>query len=191
MQDKLGKPVSSGRLEAFSDGVIAVIITLMVLELPKPHGATLDSLRPIVPSFLVYVFSFRIIATYWNNHHHLFIPRAANVTPRIMWFNLHFLFWLSLVPFFTGWLGEYYTQSWPTACFAILLLITALSYQFLQHAVRHLEESSGKTGGIGAKGAISLACYVLAIPAAFMYPLISDALFVIVAAIWFVPESRR
>ncbi len=180
------------RLEAFSDGVIAIIITIMVLELKAPHGTGLADLRPLLPVFLSYVLSFVYLAIYWNNHHHL-IGAARRVHGGIMWANLHLLFWLSLVPFVTSWIGVNHQAGWPTALYGAVLLMAAVSYFILQGViVRDHGPDSELARALGRdwKGRLSIACYAAGIAAAAFVPLISYALFVFVALVWFVPDNR-
>ncbi|MBS0613304.1 MAG: DUF1211 domain-containing protein [Proteobacteria bacterium] len=180
------------RMVAFSDGVIAVIITIMVLELKVPHGEELRTVLPLVPVFLSYVLSFLYVGIYWNNHHHL-LQAAEYVNGRILWANLHLLFWLSLIPFATGWLGENHAASLPVAVYGVVLLFSAVAYTILnQELVRNHEAGAAVTrsSGIGLKGMLSIACYVLAIALAFVNPWISCALYVAVALSWFIPERR-
>src|ERR1051326_4646210 len=184
--------MQKNRLEAFSDGVIAIIITIMVLELKVPHGVELAALKPLLPVFLSYVLSFIYVGIYWNNHHHLF-HTAREVSGGIMWANLHLLFWLSLIPFVTGWMGENHFAALPTSVYGFILLMSAVSYTLLVMAILAGEGHSSRLGraiGRDSKGKISLALYIAAIPLAFVHQLISDALFVIVALIWFIPDRR-
>ncbi|HET7457823.1 MAG TPA: TMEM175 family protein [Gemmatimonadaceae bacterium] len=181
-----------GRLEAFSDGVVAILITIMVLELRPPHGVDLAALRGVVPTFLSYVLSFVFLGIYWNNHHHLF-QAAHRVTGRVLWANLHMLFWLSLVPFVTSWRGENHSAPLPTALYGVVMLLSGAAFRILQGTVI-TAEGSGSTlaraiGG-DAKGKISLACYVAAIALAFVNPWLSDVLFVAVALMWLAPDPR-
>ena len=181
-----------GRLEAFSDGVLAVIITIMVLEMKVPHGAGLAAIKPVLPVFLNYVLSFVFIAIYWNNHHHM-LYTAQRIDGKTMWANLHLLFWLSLVPFVTGWLGENHFAAIPTALYGIVLLMAAIAYTMLQKAIVAANgRSSALATAVGSdlKGKVSLLCYVAAICAAFVYQWISDVLFVTVAIIWLIPDPR-
>jgi uncharacterized membrane protein len=184
--------MSASRLEAFSDGVIAIIITIMVLELEVPHGSDLAALRPLLPVFLSYVLSFVYIAIYWNNHHHLL--RATNrVNGRIMWSNMHLLFWLSLVPFVTGWLGQHHGGAWPTALYGCVMVMAAIAYIILQTAiVESLGHGSALAASLGGdfKGKLSLACYAAAIGLAFVNQWWSDALYALVALIWLIPDRR-
>ena len=180
------------RLEAFSDGVIAIIITIMVLELKAPPGADLAALRPVLPAFLSYVLSFVIIAVYWNNHHHL-LHATKRVNGRIMWANSHLLFWLSLVPFTTRWLGENHGGSWPTALYGMVLIMAACAYTILQTAIVALQgKDSALATALGSdwKGKLSLASYAAAIALAFADQRVSDALYVFVTLLWLVPDRR-
>src|SRR5204863_622963 len=184
--------MSKTRLEAFSDAVIAIIMTVMVLELRVPHGADWTAPRPMVPSFLTYVLSFVILGIYWNNHHHL-LHAVERVTGRVLWPNLHLLFWLSLIPFVTGWMGENHFAALPTAVYGVVLLMSAVSYTLLVMAlVAGQEHSSRLSRAIGRdyKGKVSLVLYAAAIPLAFVNQMISDALYVAVALIWFIPDRR-
>ncbi len=184
--------MNKGRLEAFSDGVIAIIITIMVLELKVPHGSGLDVLRPLVPVFLSYVLSFVNVGIYWNNHHHL-LHASRHVDGRVMWANLLLLFWLSLFPFCTGWMGENHFAAVPTALYGVVLFAAACSFVILQKAIVAVDgEGSPLARAIGAdrKGLVSRIMYGAAIPAAFYRPWISWALYVGVALIWFIPDRR-
>jgi uncharacterized membrane protein len=179
-------------VEAFSDGVIAVIITIMVLELKPPHGTDFAALRPTLPTFAAYVLSFVFVGIYWNNHHHML--RATNgVDGRAMWANLHLLFWLSLAPFTTTWLGENPTAPVPTAVYGLGLLMDAVAFTLLQNAllaVNGPDSPFAKAVKSDFKGKISLVLYVAAIGFAFVSPAISDVMFVVVAIMWFVPDRR-
>jgi len=184
--------MSKGRLEAFSDGVIAILITIMVLELRPPHGADLGALREVVPSFLSYVLSFVYLGIYWNNHHHM-LYATDRVNGAVLWANLHLLFWLSLVPFGTAWVGQNHRAAVPTALYGVLLTCAALSYTILQATIiRHQGPGSKLAAAVGRdrKGKLSLLMYVAAIPLAFVDPVISEVLYAIVAAIWLVPDRR-
>jgi uncharacterized membrane protein len=180
------------RLEAFSDGVIAIIITIMVLELQIPHAPTLDALRPLLPLFLTYVLSFVYIGIYWNNHHHL-IHAAGTVTGGVLWANMHLLFWLSLVPFTTGWMGENHFAPLPTAAYGVVLLMAAIAYWIL---VRVIIAAQGPHSRLAAaigrdiKGNVSALMYAIAIPLAFVHQAIAEAIYVGVAATWLVPDRR-
>lgn len=184
--------MKTSRLEAFSDGVIAVIITIMVLELEVPHGTDPAALGQLLPVFLAYVLSFLMLGIYWNNHHHL-LNVTEEVTGGIMWANLHLLFWLSLIPFFTGWLGENHDATWPTVCYGVVLLMAAIAYMILQKLIVSCHGDHSKLAaalGSDLKGKVSLGSYALAIVFAPFYPWISDLLFVFVAIIWVVPDRR-
>ena len=179
------------RLEAFSDGVIAIIITIMVLELKVPHGTDVSALEPLVPKFFSYVLSFVFVAIYWNNHHHM-LHAAKKINGAIMWANMHLLFWLSLVPFVTAWMGEN-GGAWPTALYGMVLLMAACAYTILQQRIIafHGNESI-LASAIGSdwKGKLSLVSSVAAIGLAFANPWFSDALYVFVAILWIIPDRR-
>jgi uncharacterized membrane protein len=184
--------MEKGRLEAFSDGVIAIIITIMVLELKVPHDADFAALRPLVPVFLSYVLSFIYVGVYWNNHHHLF-QAAQRVNGTILWTNLHLLFWLSLIPFVTGWMGENHFSAAPTALYGLVLFMAALAYWFLQCAIiaEHGRDSVLAAAlGPDWKGKLSPALYLVAIGLAFVQEWLADALYVLVAVLWFIPDRR-
>lgn len=180
------------RLEAFSDGVMAVIITIMVLELRPPHNTDLAAIRALLPGFLTYVLSFFFLGVYWNNHHHL-LRATHKISGGIMWANLHLLFWLSLIPFFTGWLGENHEGAWPTALYGVVLLMAAVAYTILQATIVACHGKDSKlASAIGSdfKGKLSLGMYLTAIVFAPFYPLISDLLYLFVAIIWVIPDRR-
>ena len=184
--------MTKGRLEAFSDGVIAIIITIMVLELKVPHGVDLEALRPLAPAFLSYVLSFIYLGIYWNNHHHL-LHAARHVDGRILWANLHLLFWLSLLPFMTHWTGETGFAAVPIAIYGVVLLLAGFAYSLLVRALiaRHGVDSVLATAiGSDFKGNLSLAVYLLAILLAFANRWVSFALYVAVAILWLVPDRR-
>jgi len=185
--------MTKGRLEAFSDGVIAIIITIMVLELKVPHGAELASLRPLAPVLLSYVLSFVYVGIYWNNHHHL-LHAARHVDGRILWANLHLLFWLSLFPFVTHWVGETSFAEWPVAVYGVVLLMAALAYTLLVRALlaRHGPDSVLAAAiGTDLKGNVSIACYVLGILlAALVNRWAAFAVYAVVALIWLIPDLR-
>jgi uncharacterized membrane protein len=184
--------MSPTRLEAYSDAVIAIIITIMVLELHPPESAELSALLPVLPVFLSYVLSFIYLSIYWNNHHHL-LHATKHVSGAILWANVFLLFWLSLIPFSTSWMSEHIGAAWPTALYGINLLMSAIAYALLTTAIikRHGRDSDlAKAIGPDFKGNISLAGYILGILAAFFNPLISYAMFVAVAALWLVPDRR-
>jgi len=184
--------MSKGRLEAFSDGVIAILITIMVLELKVPHEATLEALQPLGPVFLSYILSFVYLGTYWNNHHHL-LQAAKVVDGRVLWANLHLLFWLSLFPFATGWMGENSFAAVPTAVYGFVFLMAAVGYTIL---VRALVAAPGQPAalaaaiGSDAKGKVSVIVFVAAIPVALVAPLVSLAGYVAMLVWWFVPDRR-
>ena len=180
------------RLEAFSDGVIAILITIMVLELRIPEGADWDSVQPIVPVFLTYVLSFVVLGIYWSNHHHL-LHMADRITGGIMWANLHLLFWLSLTPFATGWMGRNQFAPLPTAMYGVVLLFSAVSYTILVRMIIAAQGPSSRLKaaiGSDAKGYLSLAIYAAAIPLAFVNRWIAYALYVAVVLMWLVPDRR-
>jgi len=184
--------VGKGRLEAFSDGVIAIIITIMVLELKIPHGADLHALEPVVPLFVSYLISFTFIGIYWNGHHHM-LHLVKRVDARIMWLNLHLLFWLSLVPVVTGWVGENPRSSLPAAFYGGVLLAAALAFNVLQRAIRAGHKDDPTTYAMlsrTTKGTISQLLYATGIGLAFVHPWLADALYVIVALMWFVPDRQ-
>lgn len=185
--------MKTGRLEAFSDAVIAIIMTIMVLELKVPHEVTLESLRPLLPVFLSYVLSFVYLGIYWNNHHHL-LKATKRVNGAILWANMHLLFWLSLVPFATGWMGENHFAPLPTALYGGVMLCSALAYIILQTIIiRHeLDKDHVLADAVSkdVKGKASIAMYVAAIPLAFLSPWVSGALFGAVAIIWLIPDRQ-
>ncbi len=180
------------RLETFSDGVIAILITIMVLELPIPHGTDLHALEPVLPVLLAYVLSFIYLGIYWNNHHHM-LHAADHVDGRILWANMHLLFWLSLVPFTTAWLTENGIAPLSTAAYGVVLALTAVAYSFLQISIiahggpnAHLREAVGRD----YKGKLSIVLYLFAIFLAWANPWISIAFYVLVAGMWFIPDRR-
>jgi uncharacterized membrane protein len=184
--------VGKSRLEAFSDGVLAIIITIMVLELKVPHGGTLESLHGLGPVFVAYIISFIYVGIYWNNHHHL-IHLVKRVNGRIMWANLHLLFWLSLTPVTTGWIGEHPHMPWPAAAYGLVLLGSAIAYLILQTVIvrDHADEGQLKAAlGGDWKGKLSPVLYLAGIVGAFVTPWISEACYVTVAIIWVVPDRR-
>lgn len=184
--------MSKTRLEAFSDGVIAILITIMVLELRPPHGEDLAALRGLLPSFLSYLLSFIFLGIYWNNHHHM-LNATERVNGAVLWANLHLLFWLSLVPFGTAWVGENHRAPLPTALYGVLLACAGLAYTTLQSTIiRQQGPGSRLAAAVGSdkKGKLSLVMYIAAIPLAFVEPAISDVLYAIVAAVWLVPDRR-
>jgi len=184
--------MEKNRLEAFSDGVLAIIITIMVLELKVPHGVELAALKPVLPVLLSYVLSFIYVGIYWNNHHHLF-QSTQRVSGRILWANLHLLFWLSLFPFVTGWVGENHLAATPTAVYGVVLLIAAIADYVLQRAIiaQQGRESLLATAiGGDWKGKLSPLLYLAAVPLAFVSPWIANGLYVLVALLWLVPDRR-
>lgn len=184
--------MTKDRLLAFSDGVIAVIITIMVLEMKIPRGADLAALKPVLPTFLVYVLSFLNVGIYWNNHHHL-LYASERIDGRVMWSNLLLLFWLSLFPFTTGWMGENHFDALPTAVYGIVLICAAVSYFVLQRSlirVNGRDSVLARAIGNDPKGRLSLLLYAVAIPLAFVNQWISDALYVLVSVTWLIPDRR-
>jgi uncharacterized membrane protein len=184
--------VGRGRLEAFSDGVIAIIITIMVLELTVPHGDTIEALVPLAPVFSSYVLSFVHVGLYWNNHHHL-MHAVRQVSGTVLWCNLHLLFWLSLVPFVTGWMGENHFASLPVAMYGVVMLMSGIAYYLLTRSlVRHhgLDSPLARALGSDFKGKISVVIYVVAIAVAFLNRWVSLGLYITVAAIWLIPDRR-
>ena len=180
------------RLEAFSDGVLAIIITIMVLELKVPHGEDLAALQPLLPVFLSYVLSFAYIGIYWNNHHRM-LHAAHRITGGILWANLHLLFWLSLLPFVTGWMGENHFAPMPTALYGVVLLMAAIAYWILQRVIIASEGRDSvlaRAVGKDVKGNLSLLIYAAAIPLAFADHRISQLCYVFVALLWLVPDRR-
>ncbi len=184
--------MGKNRLEAFSDGVLAIIITLMVLDLKVPHSSDLAALKPVLPVFFTYVLSFLYVGIYWNNHHHL-LKAAHRVTGAMMWANLHLLFWLSLFPFVTGWMGENHFTAAPTAVYGAVLLLAALAYYILQSVILATEGCDSKLAaalGRDFKGKLSPILYALAIATAFLRPWISGLIYVAVALLWLIPDRR-
>jgi len=184
--------MTRGRLEAFSDGVIAIIITVMVLEMKVPHGGGLEDLRPLLPVFLSYVLSFLYVGIYWNNHHHM-LHACTAVTGAILWANLHLLFWLSLFPFITGWMGENHFTAVPTALYGVVLLMAAIAYYLLQQVIIRAQGQDSilkKAIGRDWKGKLSLVLYIIAIVATLRSSWIAQAILVIAALIWLIPDRR-
>lgn len=184
--------MGKNRLEAFSDGVIAIIITIMVLELKVPHGEGFDALAPLIPVFLSYVLSFIYVGIYWNNHHHM-LHACHNVTGPILWANLHLLFWLSLFPFATGWMGENHFAAAPSAAYGVVLLMAAVAYWLLQQIIiasQGRESLLRKAVGGDWKGKLSPLIYAAAIPLAFWSQWASQCIYVLVALVWLVPDRR-
>ncbi|HTE02387.1 MAG TPA: TMEM175 family protein [Mucilaginibacter sp.] len=184
--------MKKGRLEAFSDGVIAIIITIMVLELKVPHEHDLQSLLPVLPVLLSYVLSFVYVGIYWNNHHHMFYL-VDTIAGSALWANLNLLFWLSLVPFVTEWMGESHFAQWPVAAYGFVLIMNSISYGILARVlIRHSGKSSALAEAVGRdrKGKISTLIYALAIGLSFVHAYLSFGLYIVVAIIWFIPDTR-
>src|SRR5664279_993001 len=184
--------MEKNRLEAFSDGVLAVIITIMVLELKVPHNSDLTALQPLLPVFLTYLLSFIYLGIYWNNHHHL-VKAAQKVTAGIMWANLHLLFWLSLFPFVTGWMGENHFTPVPTALYGAVLLLAAIAYYILQSVIIAAQGPGSRLAvsiGRDLKGKLSPVLYAMAIAASFFRPWIAGCIYVVVALLWLIPDRR-
>jgi uncharacterized membrane protein len=187
-ETKMGKT----RVEAFSDGVIAILITIMVLEMKVPHGESIDALMPLLPVFLSYVLSFVYVGIYWNNHHHM-LHTCDKVTGAVLWANLHLLFWLSLIPFATGWMGENHLAATPVALYGVVLLMAAIAYFILQHLIIASQGNDSllkKAVGKDWKGRISIVIYAAAIVLAFYSQKFSIALYVLAALMWLVPDRR-
>ena len=188
----MGSDMGKGRLEAFSDGVIAILITIMVLELKVPHGNDLSALQPLLPVFLSYVLSFIYVGIYWNNHHHM-MHTVQHVTGGMLWANLHLLFWLSLIPITTGWMGENHFASIPTAAYGVVLLMCALAYVILQRIIiasQGRDSALARAVGRDGKGKLSAVLYAAAVFAACTLPWLAQLLYVVVAVIWLVPDRR-
>src|SRR5699024_9468881 len=184
--------MNTGRLEAFSDGVIAVALTVMVLGIDVPEHTTLAALAPLLPQFLTYILSFVYIGIYWSNHHHL-LHAAERVSGRALWANLHLLFWITLIPLSTAWMGVNYTAAVPTALYGVILLLAALAYYMLARVLVGLhgaDSALARALGRDSKNIVSAVLYALAIPLAFVHTAIADVLYVIVAAIWLIPDRR-
>ncbi|HJP83166.1 MAG TPA: TMEM175 family protein [Fimbriimonadaceae bacterium] len=184
--------MTKGRIEAFSDAVIAIILTIMVLELKVPHDSTLEALKPLFPTLLSYVLSFLYLGIYWNNHHHLF-QAVKTIRGGVLWANLHLLFWLSLVPFVTSWMGENHFAPTPTAMYGVVLLGAAIGYSIMVHVLlKHHDSNSILARAIGqdAKGHLSLFLYCVSIFSAFFAPVVAGAIYLVVALIWLVPDRR-
>ena len=184
--------MNKGRLEAFSDGVLAIVITIMVLEIRVPHGHELADLKPVIPVFLSYVLSFIYVGIYWNNHHHM-MHTVRQVNGGILWANLHLLFWLSLIPFVTGWMGENQFSPMPLALYGVVLLMAAIAYFMLQNLIiRSHGRNSLLTKAIGKdiKGKISPILYVIAVASSWLSQWISGSIYILVALIWLIPDKR-
>jgi uncharacterized membrane protein len=183
--------MTTARVEAFSDGVIAIIITIMVLELRPPHDASLAGLRPLVPVLGSYVLSYIFLGIYWSNHHHL-LHAAQHVNGRVLWANLHLLFWLSLIPFVTAWMGENKFTTWPVALYGCVLLLAGIAYNILVRALLASSDNTLLADALGSdfKGKISMVGYLVAIPLAFVHPWVAFLLYILVAIMWLIPDRR-
>jgi uncharacterized membrane protein len=184
--------MGKNRLEAFSDGVIAIIITIMVLELKVPHGADWDTLAPLGPVFLSYVLSFIYVGIYWNNHHHL-LHSITKVNGSVLWANLHLLFWLSLIPFVTGWMGENHFGKVPVAIYGVVLMMCALAYLLLEHILIRLhgkQSALAQAVGNDKKAWLSMALYLGGVALAMLHPWLGASLYALVALMWFIPDRR-
>lgn len=184
--------MNKNRLEAFSDGVLAIIITIMVLELKVPHGSSPEVLKPLVPVFMSYLLSFIYVGIYWNNHHHM-MQLAKKVNGRVLWANLHLLFWLSLFPFATAWMGENHYDTWPVAVYGMVMFMAAIAYFILQRTLEKLHGADSDFSSAfqkRAKDRVSTLLYLIAIGGSFISPLIGIACYIAVAVIWFIPDRR-
>ncbi len=184
--------MGKGRLEAFSDGVLAIIITIMVLELKVPHGEQIEALAPLVPVFFSYVLSFVYVGIYWNNHHHM-LHTTHSVTGPILWANLHLLFWLSLFPFVTGWMGENHFAAMPSAVYGVVLFMAAVAYWILEQTIIAAQGSASllrEALGSDWKGKASPVAYAIGVLLAFWSPSLAQAMYVLVALIWLIPDRR-
>ncbi|WP_045521436.1 TMEM175 family protein [Neobacillus niacini] len=184
--------MNKNRLEAFSDGVLAIIITIMVLEIKIPHSSNIQDLLQIFPTFISYLISFIYVGIYWNNHHHL-IHTLHKVTGPVMWANLHLLFWLSLIPFASGWIGENHYKPYPTMLYGVMLLMAAVAYFILQGIIIKVEGKSSKLKqavGNDWKGKVSVVCYFFAVCTSLKWPWIAQIIYVIVAIMWLLPDRR-
>ena len=184
--------MGTNRLEAFSDGVLAIIITIMVLEMKVPHGSDLNSLKPLLPVFLSYILSFINIGLYWNNHHHMLFT-VEHVNGKVLWANTHLLFWLSLVPFTTAWMGENHFTTWPVVLYGLVLMMAGVAYYILAHTLISLhgkDSTLARAFGKDHKGIISVVIYVIAVPLAFLNSTITLCMYAMVAAMWLIPDRR-
>jgi len=184
--------MTKGRLEAFSDGVLAIIITIMVLEMKVPHGTSIEVLKPLLPVFLSYVLSFINIGIYWNNHHHM-LHAAKKVNGSVLWANIHLLFWLSLFPFVTAWMGENHFVTLPVALYGVVSFMAGVAYYFLAHCLADLHGKNSQLAqafGKDRKGIISVVLYLIGIIFSFIYAWVALGIYVLVSAIWFIPDKR-
>lgn len=184
--------MGKGRLEAFSDGVLAIIITIMVLEMKVPHGNNPDALKPLLPVFISYILSFIYLGIYWNNHHHL-MHIVHKVSGNVLWANIHLLFWLSLVPFATAWMGENNFSTWPVILYGVILLMAAIAYYILAHCLTNVhgkESALAQALGKDRKGIISIILYLIGLALTFFNSWLGFSVYVIVATIWFIPDRR-
>lgn len=184
--------MTKGRMEAFSDGVIAIIITIMVLEMKVPHGSSLHDLKPILPVFISYILSFTIVAIYWNNHHHM-LHAAHKINGTVLWANIHLLFWLSLFPFVAGWMGENNFALTPVMFYGIVSMMAGIAYYFLAHCLTDIHGRDSEFAsalGSDTKGKLSVVIYAIAVALCFIHPLIALVLYFTVAVIWFIPDKR-
>ncbi|HUS01478.1 MAG TPA: TMEM175 family protein [Chitinophagaceae bacterium] len=180
------------RLQAFSDGVIAIIITIMVLEMKVPHSADLSSLKPVIPIFMSYILSFIYVGIYWNNHHHM-MHTIHHVNGRVLWANTHLLFWLSLIPFASGWMGENHFAKWPVVVYGVVVCMAGIAYYFLSQSLLKLHGKDSRLGlaiGNDRKGITSVIIYVMGIGLCFIHPWLGVLLYSLVAAMWFIPDGR-
>lgn len=184
--------MTKGRLEAFSDGVLAIIITIMVLELKPPHDDSLHAVFVLWPKFLSYLLSFVNIAIYWNNHHHMF-QATQKINGKVLWMNAHLLFWLSLIPFVTAWMGENHFSKLPTIFYGLVLLMSGIAYYFLAHSIQSLhghDSSFSKALQSDRKGKLSVVVYAVGIPLSFLHPMLAFSVYVVVTLMWFIPDKR-
>ena len=184
--------MGKGRLEAFSDGVLAIIITIMVLEMKVPHGDTIEVLKPLLPIFFSYVLSFLNIGIYWNNHHHM-MHTVSKVSGTVMWNNIHLLFWLSLFPFATAWMGENHFSKWPVALYGFIAMMAGIAYYLLAHclaSVNGKDSTLAKALGKDRKGILSVLLYIIGIGLAFINSWLGFSMYLLVAAMWFIPDRR-
>ena len=178
------------RMEAFSDGVLAIILTIMVLEMKAPHGSDVAVLKPLLPVFLSYILSFIYIGIYWNNHHHL-LHIVQDINGKVLWLNNHLLFWLSLIPFATGWMGENHFNTWPVIIYGIVLMMAAIAYYMLEKGLAEQHNTKlAKAVGNDKKGKLSIVIYAIAIALSFLHPYIGCVLYILVAMMWLIPDKR-